>query len=142
MTQIFFYHNTPDRIAASAALIGKAYAQGKPILVFAPEREVAETLDRQLWVQPPTGFIPHVDSLSPLAGETPVLIAGDLDAPAQTDRLFNLSADVPPGFSRFASIIEVVGQSEAERQAGRERVRFYKERGYTVQFFDLAEPRR
>ena len=142
MTQIFFYHNTPDRISAAAALIGKAYAQRKPILVYAPEREVADALDRQLWVQPPTGFIPHVGSASPLAGETPVLLTADLETPSQTDRLFNLSPDVPPGFARFTSIIEVVGQDEDERQAGRNRVRFYKERGYAVQFIDLAESRR
>ena len=142
MTQIFFYHNTPDRIAAAAALIGKAYAQRKPILVYAPERDVAEALDRQLWVQPPTGFIPHADAASPLAPETPVLLTGDLETPAQTDRLFNLSPDVPPGFARFTSLIEVVGQSEEERQAGRKRVRFYKDRGYNVQFIDLAEARK
>ncbi len=142
MTKIFFYHNTPDRIAATAALIGKAYAQGKPILVYAPEREAAETLDRQLWVQPPTGFIPHVDAASPLAGETPVVITADLETPTQTDRLFNLSLDVPPAFARFTSVIEVVGQDEAERHAGRERVRFYKDRGYDVQYFDLGEARR
>lgn len=142
MTQIFFYHNTADRIAATAALIGKAYAQRKDILVYAPEREVAEQLDRQLWVQPPTGFIPHTGANSPLAAETPVLIAADLDAPAQTERLFNLASDIPPGFERFTRIIEVVGQSEAERQAGRQRVRFYKEHGHAVQFFDLAESRR
>ena len=142
MTQIFFYHNTPDRISAAAALIGKAYAQRKPILVYAPEREVADALDRQLWVQPPTGFIPHVGSASPLACETPVLLTADLETPSQTDRLFNLLPDVPPGFARFTSIIEVVGQEEDERQAGRNRVRFYKERGYAVQFIDLAENRR
>ena len=142
MTQIFFYHNTPDRIAAAAALIGKAYAQRKPILVYTPEPEAAEALDRQLWVQPPTGFIPHVEASSPLAGETPVLLTADLATPAQTDRLFNLSPDVPPGFERFTSIIEVVGQDDGERQAGRERVRVYKDRGYAVQFIDLAEARR
>lgn len=142
MTKIFFYHNTPDRIAATAALIGKAYAQGKPILVYAPEQETAEALDRQLWVQPPTGFIPHVDAASPLAGETPVLICAELETPAQTDRLFNLSLEVPPAFARFTCVIEVVGQDDGERLAGRERVRFYKDRGYEVQYIDLGEARR
>lgn len=139
MTRIFFYHNASDRIAATAALIGKAYQQQKDLLVFAPDAEVADALDRHLWIHPATGFVPHVRSTSPLAGETPVLIASDLDSPQQTERLFNLSAEVPPGFSRFTSVIEVVGQDADDRQAGRNRVKFYKDRGYEITYFDLSE---
>ena len=139
MTQIFFYHNAADRIGAAAALIGKAFLQRKALLVFAPDHEVASTLDRHLWMHPPTGFIPHVRSTSPLANETPVLIADDLDTPVRSERLINLSADIPPGFSRFTSVIEVVGRNEAERLSGRERVKYYKDRGYEVRYFDLAE---
>jgi DNA polymerase-3 subunit chi len=144
LTQIFFYHNAAERIAAAAALIGKAYSQKKTLLVYAPDAEVAGLLDRHLWMHPPSGFIPHVRSDSPLAAETPVLIADNLDADdlhsfSQNERLFNLSAEIPPGFARFTSVIEVVGQQEAERLAGRERVRFYKDRGYEIKYFDLSE---
>ncbi len=139
MTQIFFYHNAANRIAAAATLIGKAFQQKKALLVFAPDDEVASTLDRQLWLHPATGFIPHVRSDSPLAGETPVLIAGELESPRQSDRLMNLGDQIPPGFSRFTSVIEVVGQGADERIAGRERVKYYKDRGYEITFIDLAE---
>lgn len=138
MTQIFFYHNAADRIAATVALIGKAYAQNKALLIYAPEAEVASALDRQLWMQPPTAFIPHVRSNSPLAAETPVLIADKLESLPQDERLINLSTEVPPGFSRFTSVIEVVGQDSEERLAGRARVKFYKDRGYAIKYFDLA----
>ena len=139
MTRIFFYHNAPDRIAAAAGLIGRACRQGKPVLVFAPQADIADALDRQLWISPATGFVPHVRSTSPLAAETPVVITDDPEAAAQHERLFNLSAEVPPGFSRFTSVIEVVGQEAGERQTGRERARFYKDRGYAIEYFDLAE---
>ena len=138
MTQIFFYHNAADRIAATVALIGKAFAQKKALLVYAPDAEVAGMLDRQLWMNPPTGFVPHVHTSSPLAGETPVLITDKLDSLPQDERLINLSAEVPPGFSRFTSVIEVVGQDEGGRLAGRERVKFYKDRGYEIKYFDLG----
>ena len=124
---------------AAAALIGKAFAQKKALLVYAPDPEVASMLDRQLWVAAPTGFIPHVRSDSPLASETPVLITDNLESISQNERLFNLSAEIPSGFSRFTSVIEVVGQHDDERLAGRERVKFYKDRGYEIKFFDLAE---
>ena len=139
MTQIFFYHNAAERIAATAALIGKAYMQKKSLLVYAPDAEVADLLDRHLWMHPPSAFVPHVRSDSPLAAETPVLIADTLEALPHNERLFNLSAEIPPGFARFTSVIEVVGPQEAERLAGRDRVRFYKDRGYEIKFFDLSE---
>ena len=139
MTQIFFYHNATDRLAAAAALIGKAVMQKKAMLVYAPDAEIASALDRYLWTHPPTGFVPHVRNGSPLAAETPVLISDNLDSPPQNDRLVNLSAVIPPGFSSFTSVIEVVGQHDEERLAGRERAKFYKDRGYEIKYFDLSE---
>jgi len=140
LTQIFFYHDAADRIAAISALIGKAFLQDKPILVYAPDAETAGALDRQLWMVPATGFIPHVRANSPLADQTPVLIADKLDSLAEApQRLINLSSEIPPGFSRFASVIEVVGQADEERLAGRGRVKFYKDRGYEIKYFDLSE---
>ena len=79
----------------------------------------------------------HSDS--PLAAETPILITDKLDSLAHDERLFNLSDEIPDGFSRFTSVIEIVGQQENERQAGRERVKYYKDRGYEIKFIDLSE---
>ena len=139
MTQVFFYHGAADRIAAACALLGGAYAKKKPMLVFAPDQRVAESLDRMLWTHPALSFVPHCRQDSPLAGETPILITDNLDSLPQDERLMNLSRDIPPGFSRFESLIEVVGQDEADRSAARERVAFYKERGYEVRYFDLSD---
>lgn len=139
MTQIFFYHGAADRISAAAALIGKAYMQRKALMIFAPDRDLAGAIDRQLWIHPTTAFIPHVRGDSALAGETPILITDTLETAPQNERLVNLSDEIPPGFSRFSSLIEVVGSGDGERHAGRERARFYKDRGYSVRYFDLTE---
>jgi DNA polymerase-3 subunit chi len=139
VTRIFFYHNAAHRLAAAVALLGKAYRQGKAVLVYAPDAEIAEALDRQLWITPPTGFIPHVRDFSPLAAETPIVITADAAAGAQNERLLNLSEEVPPVFSRFESVIEVVGPDDGEKRAARERAKFYKDRGYAIQYFDLSE---
>jgi DNA polymerase-3 subunit chi len=139
LTRIFFYYNAADRLGAAAALLGKACRQGKSILVYVPDTALAEALDRQLWIAPPTGFIPHVRDISPLAAETPIVLAADLAASAHDERLLNLSAEVPSAFSRFASLIEVVGREDGELREGRQRFRFYKDRGYEIQSFDLAE---
>ena len=139
MTQVFFYHGASDKIAAACALLGGAYAKNKPVLVYAPDNDVANDVDRMLWTHSALSFVPHCRSGSPLAAETPILITDNLDLLPQDDRLMNLSEVVPPGFSRFHSLIEVVGREEADRGSARDRVKFYKDRGYEVRYFDLGE---
>lgn len=139
MTQVFFYHGAADKIAAACALLGGAYAKKKAMLVFAPESAIANSLDRMLWTHSALSFVPHCRADSPLAAETPILITDTLESIPQDERLMNLSQVIPPGFSRFQSLIEVVGQEEEERSAARERVKFYKDRGYEVRYFDLSE---
>ena len=139
MTQVFFYHGAADRLAAACALIGGAWSKRKPLLVYAPDPPVADDLDRLLWTQAQLSFIPHCRADSPLAAETPILIADRVDAMPQQERLMNLARAIPPGYARFQSLIEVVGRDEDDRLAARERVRQYKEQGCDVQYFDLSD---
>ena len=139
MTQVFFYHGAADKIAAACALLSGAYAKKKAMLVFAPEKEVASSVDRMLWTHPALSFVPHCRADSPLAAETPILLTDSLESVPQDERLMNLSQIVPPGFSRFQSLIEVVGQSDDDRNSARDRVKFYKDHGCEVRYFDLSE---
>jgi DNA polymerase-3 subunit chi len=145
LTRIFFYHGAADRIAAATGLIAKAWAQRKPLVVYAPDPAVAGAVDRALWVRNPIDFVPHVGLDSPLAEETGILIAdrleplpADLAEGSRHERMMNLSGEVPPGFSRFASVIEVVSEEPEVRQPARERYKFYKDRGYEIQTLDLT----
>jgi DNA polymerase III subunit chi len=139
LTQVFFYHGASDKIAAACALISGAWAKRKAMLVYAPDQPVADSVDRLLWTRDQLSFIPHCRADSPLAAETPILIADRLEQVAQTERLMNLSNEIPNAYQRFQSLIEVVGQQDEERQAARERVRFYKEQGCDVRYFDLND---
>lgn len=142
MTRVQFYHNTPDRLALVCELAGNAYAGGRKVAIRVPDAAFARRLDQQLWVGAPLAFVPHVLSDSPLAGETPIVI-GAADAPADwphADLLFNLAEDIPPGFERFRGVIEIVGQSEAEKQPARARWVHYKKNEHALKAFD-AESR-
>jgi DNA polymerase III subunit chi len=139
LTQVFFYHGAADKIAAACALLSGAYAKKKPMLVYALDNAVASSIDRMLWTHSALSFIPHCRADSPLAAETPILITDKLETLPQDERLMNLSKEIPPGFSRFESLIEVVGQEEDDRAAARDRVKFYKDRGYEVRYFDLSD---
>jgi DNA polymerase III subunit chi len=139
MTNIDFYFNAADKLQVACRLAGKALAQGRSLLVYAPESDAASRLDKLLWTWPATGFVPHCGLHDALAPDTPVLIAADAEAPPRCDLLLNLAGACPPHFERFERLLEVVGADEAERAAGRERYRFYKSRGYAIASHDLAQ---
>lgn len=138
MTSIDFYHGAADKIQSACRLIGELYAQGRRVLVYAPEDGLATQVDRLLWIQPVTGFMPHCRSGDALAGETPILIGDSLDDTAHHDVLLNLDGELPPAFSRFERLIEVVGLDEADRGPARQRFKFYRDRGYAIAAHDLT----
>lgn len=141
MTKVLFCHGATDRLQAAAAWLMQLRAQELPevALIYAPNAEVAERFDRLLWVQPAVGFLPHCRIDSPLAAETPVLIASKLDNLPQEERLLNLSDELPPGFSRFENLVEIISQDDAVRLPARDRVKFYRDRGYDIEFRDLGK---
>lgn len=138
MTQITFLHGAQDRLRAIAAWLGNASSEGTRVLVYAPAGEHSEQLDRLLWIHPPTGFTPHCRAGDKLAGETPILIASELDNPPHDGCLLNLSDEVPPGFGRFQQLIEIISVEDGDRLSGRERFRFYRERGYPLDARDIS----
>lgn len=137
MTSIDFYHGANDKVQAACRLIGELYAEGRKVLVYAPADATAAQVDRLLWVQPSIGFVPHCRSDSPLAAETAILIGASLDDTRHHDVLVNLDGDLPPAFSRFERLIEIVGTDDADRQPARARYKFYRDRGYPLTTHDL-----
>jgi DNA polymerase-3 subunit chi len=138
MTRVDFYFNAADRLQGACRLAGKAAAQGTRLLIYTPEPETRQRIDRLLWTWPATGFVPHCAAGDPLAPETPVLLDGGTDAAPDCDIVLNLGADAPPGFERFERLLEIVGRDDAERQQARGRYRFYRERGYRIADHDLG----
>lgn len=139
MTEISFLHGAHDRIQAVAAWLGQPDNGARKVLVFAPLAERRDQLDRLLWTHPPTGFIAHCMDDDRLASETPIVLASKLDMPPHDECLLNLSDEIPPGFSRFRQLIEIVSVDDTDRIPGRERFRFYRERGYPLEARDIAE---
>lgn len=138
-TEIRFYHNAPDRLRVACVLCTKACAGGRKISVFAPDGSTSRHFDQMLWSFQPLSFVPHVAAGSPLETETPVVIGGRLDALPHQDVLINLGDTLPDGFERFALVVEIVGPSDPERHAARDRYRYYKAHGYTLSAHDLAQ---
>ena len=138
MTTIDFYFNAEDRLQVACRLAAKAASQRKRMVIYAPEADTASRIDKMLWTWQAIGFLPHCAVNDELAAQTPVLIAAGDETPAGCGLILNLSAGAPPHFARFERLFEVVPAEEAGRAAGRERYRFYLERGYKIANHDLA----
>lgn len=139
MTRVVFISNAPERVAAAADWIVAAWRQRAPLLVWAPQREIAERLDRILWTTPAIGFVPHCRLDSALADQTPVLIAERLDSLPHTGCLLNLGTELPPDCERFDEIVEFVSTDDADRLPARERFRAYRQRGIVPENRDHAQ---
>lgn len=139
MTQIIFLHGARDRLQAAAAWLALARSEDKPVLVYVPAGERSEQLDRLLWTHQATGFLPHCRANDKLAAETPIVLATELDNPPHDGCLLNLSDQIPPGFSRFQQLIELVSADDGDKLPGRERFRFYRERGYPLEARDISK---
>lgn len=138
MTGITFLHGAHDRIHAAATWLTQASSAGRRVLVYAPAWEHSEQLDRLLWTYPATSFTPHCRNDKALSAETPIVLASALDNPQHDECILNLSDQIPPGFSRFQQLIEIVSIDDDVRLPGRDRFRFYRERGYPIETFDIS----
>lgn len=142
MTRISFLHGSPDRIQSAAQWLQQAWAARATtpvsVLVYAPLPEQAARLDRLLWTQPQLAFVPHCRHDDALAAETPIRLADSLDNALPDDCLLNLSNELPPGFSRFEHLVEIVSTEDADRLPARERFKFYRDRGYAIDSRDIS----
>jgi len=132
MTRIDFHTNVGDPLAYACRLARKAYLSGKPLVVLAEPQRLA-AFDEQLWSFQPLEFVPHCMAQSPLADDTPVVLTSNLDEAPHHQVLVNLGAPVPVQFARFERLVEIVGSEGDELAAGRERYRFYRDRGYVIE---------
>lgn len=139
MTEILFYTFADNPLDVARRVAAKAHAQGRHVLIHAPDPATADAIDRLLWTTPALGFVPHCRDSDALAAETPVLIGTHADALPQADVMINLDPAQPPAFARFERLVEIIGQDDASRERGRERYRFYQSRGYALTTHDLRQ---
>jgi len=139
VTEITFYTFADNALDVARRVAAKAHGQGKQVMIYAPDAQVADAIDRLLWTTPALSFVPHCRDTDPLAAETPVLIGANADALRSADVMINLHHEQPPAFARFERLVEIIGQDEAGREQGRARYRFYQTRGYAMKTHDLRQ---
>jgi DNA polymerase-3 subunit chi len=136
MTRIDFHSNVPNKIAYACRLTRKARAANSRIVIRADGHDDLAALDQALWTFSDQDFIPHVMASDALADRTPVILTDD-DSLALPHHhiLINLSPVTPANFARFERMFEIISAEDVDKQLGRERYRFYQQRGYPLTHF-------
>ena len=138
MTRIEFFFNVDDKLQKVVSLAESAVRKGRKLMLFTQDEQSSIAIERYMWTQPATGFLPHCRPEHDLAGQTPVIVDWMGEKLVHDDVLVNFKSEHPPFFSRFRRLIELVGFDEEEKVAARQRFRFYRDRGYEIKSFDVS----
>ena len=153
MARIDFHSNVSDKLEYACRLTRKiwsATAAGEPVrnIVMVGEKADLKRLDELLWTFSATDLLPHCFIDDEAATDTPILLTERFLSPAlaqlpHADVLIHLGmrmpSDVPGLLARFPRIVEVVTINEAERLAGRERYKAYRDLGHELHNFDQSK---
>jgi DNA polymerase III subunit chi len=133
VTRVDFYVLQDVDLAAArrfaCRLAAKAVSTGQRVHIHTGAPDQAAELDELLWHYPEGRFLPHGREDDQIAGRAPLVVGWS--APEQpAGVLINLAVDVPTFFGRFDRVAEIV--VDANRDAGRQRYRFYRDRGFPL----------
>lgn len=136
MTRIDFHSNVVDRLTYTCRLVRKARAAQCRIVLLARDAKQQAELDEALWTFSATDFLPHSAPSHPHAEDTPIILVADDETELPHHHvLINLSGRTPAHFARFERMFEIISDDEADKAAGRDRYRYYKDRGYPLTHF-------
>jgi DNA polymerase-3 subunit chi len=145
VTQVDFYvlngNSDSEWFRLASRIAEKAMSLGQRVFINTENEDHARRLDEILWTFSQGSFVPHriVDANTADTPPEPVLIGAGIEPKQQPWQvLINLSATVPEYFSRFERVAEVIDADDSRRASGRERFRFYRERGYELNTHNIS----
>lgn len=138
MTKVDFYTGTTDKLRTACQLSHKAMQSGLRTVISLPDEATSAALDKLLWHYPATAFIPHCLGDAKDADQMPVVLNHGSDKFPHHDLLISLHDECVPFFSRFERVVEIVSNDAEDSRKGRERFKFYRDRGYELRHIDLA----
>jgi DNA polymerase-3 subunit chi len=129
MAQLEFHTGIADVMDYCCRLLRKAYRRDSRVIVFGAPEQLAR-LDVQLWTFEQLEFIPHLrlrmgERPSAATQRTPIWLVDRGAAPPPADVAINLGDEPIDEPQACARVIELVGDSPQQRQAGRARWRHY-----------------
>lgn len=142
MTRIDFYIRPEAELSArlqfACKLIQKTYKLGHRIYIICATEEQMRTLDDLLWSFKEQSFVPHKTGNEHADSDILLVIDDGAEPPSEHhDLLLNLSAEIPPWFSRFERVAEIVVQDDSVLDATRANYRQYSDKNYPLHRHDM-----
>lgn len=141
MTSIDFYligkasKNNNDALVCR--LSNKAFRLGHQVYLHTCGEKQSRYFDQLLWTFQAGSFIPHTVSNGQAEENTPVLIGHQTPPESFGQVLITLNPEVPTFFSNFERVVEIVDNGDEQKQLARQRFRFYRDRGYSLNTHNL-----
>ena len=136
MTYIDFYFNVENKFNKIHEVLEREIFRKRKIFISVNDLNSAEALSNFLYTYSPSSFLPHVIGQQ----EERASIHIDWDHKSVTDDfMINLKSEISPSFSRYLRLIEIVSQNEEDKKTARDRLKFYRDRGYEIHLIDATK---
>lgn len=141
MTTVDFYLVTSPSITECyrfiCQLVDKAYQQKHNVYIHVNSADEAKLLDNLLWTFRDDSFMPHNIIEENVPPTVPIQLGYHLTPHYHSDILLNLTIDIPPFFSQFQRILEIVPSAPDARAISRKKYRSYRDHGCQIASHEL-----
>ena len=140
LTRIDFYYDVKDILSFASRMARKLYYERvisakKPLVIRCKNQSHCEEVSYSIQNFSKKDFLPCAEFSDERADLFPIILSTVSEMPLWADDiivLLNLDTKIETTFSSYFRVIEIVDQTELNRQKGRERYKYYKERGYEI----------
>ena len=136
MTYIDFYFNVENKFNKIHEIIEREIVRKRKIFIHVDDLSGAKTLSDFLYTISQTSFLPH--SIGHYEEMAAIHIDWDHKF-VSDDFMINLKSNTLPSFSRYLRLIEIVSLNEEDKKTARDRLKFYRDRGYEIQLIDAKK---
>jgi len=136
MTYIYFYFNVKNKLNKIHEILEKEIFRKRKIFIAVNDLNGAEALSNFLYTASITSFLPHM--IGHHEEKAPIHIGWDYKS-VSDDFMINLKSDISPSFSRYLRLIEIVSNNEEDKKTARDRLKFYRDRGYETRLIDASK---
>jgi DNA polymerase-3 subunit chi len=136
MTYIDFYFNVENKFNKIHEIIEREIVRKRKIFIHVDDLNGAKALSDFLYTASLASFLPH--SVGHYEEMTPIHIDWNHKF-VSDDFMINLKSEILPSFSRYLRLIEIVSQNEEDKKTARDRLKFYRDRGYEIQLIDAKK---
>ena len=140
LTRIDFYYDVKDILSFASRMARKLYYEKvisakQPLVIRCKDQSHCEEVSYSIQNFSKKDFLPCAQFSDKSADLFPIILSTVSEIPLWADDiivLLNLDTKIEITFSSYCRLVEIVDQTELNRQKGRERYKYYKERGYEI----------